>query len=436
MPRTDTIRLLPCATLTAGLILLATTPLLGQRYSATGRTETPQAPATGTVVPNTQPTRAAAFGPPGISGAPATSQGRPGSPDVSSLGTPSNQSLDAANPAASPAAKSQLIEGGKILARINGELVLAGEILPQIESFLQQNKSQIPESQFETVKRQAMESALRQLIDTKLLYSEFRRSVPEEGRIEVEKRLAEQFDKKVVPEMLERAKIAGRAELDAKMRETGSSLEAQKRAYRERTLARQWRGRSINRDPEISRAELLAYYEDHSADYEVDARARWEEIMVRFDRFSTRGDAHRRLCEIGNEVLTRRVAFADAAKQHSQGFTSDEGGQRDWTTQGALVAKKIDTALFSPSLPVGAMSPILESDTGYHIVRVVERQDAGRTPFVEAQVEIRKTLREQKVTEESNAYLAKLRKNARVWTIFDDEPPTDISQAKGGGLRR
>jgi len=281
-----------------------------------------------------------------------------------------------------------------------------------------------------------MESALRQLIDTKLLYSEFRRKVPEEGLQEIEKRIVEQFDSKVLPRLIEREEVAGRVELDAKMRATGSSLESRKQAYIEGTLAQQWHRQSINRDPEISRAELLAHYEERLKEYEFDARVRWEEITVRFDRFATRDEAQRRLCGIGNDVMAGRTAFADAARQHSHGFTSAKGGQHGWTTQGALVAKNIDEALFSPSLTVGAMSPILESDSGYHIIRVVQRQDAGRTPFVEAQVEIREKLRKEKVEEESKAYLADLRKNARVWTIFDDEPPANISRANGGGMLR
>jgi parvulin-like peptidyl-prolyl isomerase len=421
VPRIDTTCLLVRATFVAWL-LLATSPVLGQRYSASGNTETAQPPAAEPGVPGAPPSRAAVFDPPGYRAI----------QDTSPLGSGISDSQGVA----SPARDSQLIEGGKILARINGELVLAGEILPQVEGFLRQNRNQIPDSQLAAVKRQGMETALRQLIDTKLLYSEFRRKVPEEGLQEIEKRIVEQFDLKVLPRLIEREEVAGRIELDAKMRATGSSLESRKQAYIEGTLAQQWHRQSINRDPEISRAELLAHYEERLKEYEFEARARWEEITVRFDRFATRDEAQRRLCEIGNDVMAGRIAFADAARQHSHGFTSAQGGQHDWTTQGALVAKNIDEALFSPSLTVGAMSPILESDSGYHIVRVVQRQDAGRTPFVEAQVEIREELRKEKVEEESKAYLADLRKNARVWTIFNNEPPANISRANDGGMLR
>ena len=77
----------------------------------------------------------------------------------------------------------------------------------------------------------------------------------------------------------------------------------------------------------------------------------------------------------------------------------------------------LDKALFA--LPVGTMSRILEDETGFHIVRVVEREDAHRTAFEKVQTEIREKL--QKKQEEANAHevIERLRKEIPVRTIFD-----------------
>ena len=58
-----------------------------------------------------------------------------------------------------------------------------------------------------------------------------------------------------------------------------------------------------------------------------------------------------------------------------KGPTSHEGGRYDWTTKGSLVSDVIDQAIFS--LPVGKLSRILEDEKGFHIVRVIEREDCG-----------------------------------------------------------
>jgi hypothetical protein len=60
-----------------------------------------------------------------------------------------------------------------------------------------------------------------------------------------------------------------------------------------------------------------------------------------------------------------------------------------------------------------------------HIVRVVERKDAGRTPFLEAQVGIRSTLLAERQRRAEDEYLRKLRDRTPVWSVFDAGPAGD-----------
>jgi len=120
---------------------------------------------------------------------------------------------------------------------------------------------------------------------------------------------------------------------------------------------------------------------------------------------------------MGNEVLAGRP-FAEVAKARSEGPTAATGGACDWAGQGSLASKVLDEALFS--LPVGQLSTIIEDGETLHIVRVIEREEAGRTPFLDAQVAIRDALREERRTKALDDYLAKLRERTPVWTVFDD----------------
>ena len=95
------------------------------------------------------------------------------------------------------------------------------------------------------------------------------------------------------------------------------------------------------------------------------------------------------------------------ARRGSQSATAKNGGAYDWTTAGSLVSKEIDQAVFT--LPVGRMSQVIESDRGFHIVRVIDRKEAGLTPFTEAQVDIRKKLKEESWIRQRKAYLDKIR---------------------------
>ena len=60
------------------------------------------------------------------------------------------------------------------------------------------------------------------------------------------------------------------------------------------------------------------------------------------------------------------------------------------------------------------------------IVRVSERTEAGRTPFIEAQVGIKEALLLERRKREMDAYLAKLKDRTPVWTIFDNGPNADV----------
>ena len=86
--------------------------------------------------------------------------------------------------------------------------------------------------------------------------------------------------------------------------------------------------------------------------------------------------------------------------------------------------------------PVGQLSAILEDGQTLHIVRVVERTEAGRIPFLEAQVDIRQMLQEERRKRDLDDYLAKLKERTPVWTIFDEQPPTATARTGSAGVTR
>jgi parvulin-like peptidyl-prolyl isomerase len=70
---------------------------------------------------------------------------------------------------------------------------------------------------------------------------------------------------------------------------------------------------------------------------------------------------------------------------------------------------------------LGQLSHGIESEHGFHIVRVLERKMAGRTPFTEAQSKIREKLEAEQKEVLLTAELQEVRKKARVWTKWDGD---------------
>jgi len=324
-------------------------------------------------------------------------------------------------------------ESAQILARVGANVILASEVLAAVNEILVQYRDKIPKEQLEIQRKMLIKRLLEQRIDIKLIHQDALRNIPSENIAKITERLEEQFELVEVPRRMKVAEIGSRSELDQKLQALGTSLDREKRTFSERVLAQQWLNQQVKSDEEISHEEMLAYYQEHLSEFEYPARARWEQLTVRKNKFPMAAEARAELARMGNQVIDG-TPLAEIAKTQSHGPTASEGGVRDWTTQGSLVSESLDKALFG--LPVGQLSQILEDDRGYHIIRVLEREEARRTPFLEAQVQIREKIKDQRDKEAREAYLARLKEEIPVWTVFDQDPAPKESASYSRFLER
>lgn len=316
-------------------------------------------------------------------------------------------------------------EAAKIIARVGDEVVLAGDLYGQVNKFLQDRINEVPEAQRSMLtpeliserRWQLMKQILPQMIDGKLVYLDFLRSIPSERIVEIQDSLYKAFDDQRLPSLIEQAKVNSAADLDSLLRSFGSSLDQQRRTFAEQLAAMQWKERNANDAKEISHQDLVDYYRAHIEDYRIVAKARWEQLSALDSETFSREKSKQLVAAMGNEVF-RGAALAAVAKRSSQGVTAVDGGKFDWTTKGSLRSTEIDQALFS--LPVGYLSKIIEDDQGCHIIRVTERQEESVVPFLEVQREIRKKIKEERSETALSEYVEKLRNEFPVWTVFDD----------------
>jgi parvulin-like peptidyl-prolyl isomerase len=81
------------------------------------------------------------------------------------------------------------------------------------------------------------------------------------------------------------------------------------------------------------------------------------------------------------------------------------------------------------------MSKFVTDEDGPHIIRVIERKEAGRTPFEEVQNDIKMAIRKSRFQEQVVNYLDKLKKETIVQTIFD-QPAAELANPISGQLLR
>lgn len=318
---------------------------------------------------------------------------------------------------------AQEFEASQCLAIVGDQHIFAGDILPQVDQALEPYREKAPAAVLKEQRRLLTKQLLNQAVETKILYIAFLRSIPadkqEEALKTVRKKVFEEFDRDQLAKAMEKAQVNSPAELDLKLRRYGSSLYKQRMAYLESKLSRASIGQKVKIDPEITFEEMLRHYQQHGTEFEFPARARWHQLTVLFEKFPSKEAAQQTIVQMYNEVYLGGTPMEAVARRSSQESKAAEGGFHDWTTKGSLASDEIDRAVFS--LPLSRLSPVIEDSRGLHIIRVLERQEAGRTPFEEAQVGIKETIRKEKVKQAITDYVEKAKKDIPVWTVFDAE---------------
>jgi len=323
-------------------------------------------------------------------------------------------------------------EPAELLALVGDVPILVGDILPKVDRRIRTQiagkEAEIPEEELKIVRLQMMRGILAQTIQLRMLGQVFVLdkvgAVNADQRKEAQGQIAMQATKSFysgeVPRMMKELKLSTVQELDQKLREKGSSLEIAKEDYVGGILGRLMIQQMIPQDPEVNLNEIHEYYDQHQDQYQRRAKARWEQLTVLFSKFPSRQAAYEAISEMGREAYFGGNVQT-VAKEKSQEPLASSGGVHDWTNQGSLRSKPLDEQLFL--LPLNRLSQIIEDQDGLHIVRILERREAGVTPLSEVQDEIRKKLKEQKSQAAEKELMERISRDVPVWTRFPQDIP-------------
>ena len=356
-----------------------------------------------------------------------------------------------------PPTQPKLCEMSLILGRVGDDVVLTGDLLYGVEELIANNAARIPEDKRAEQRAAIMKEVtdgiheyaahvaagdpdpakgmsdshrmfiyrmVQQLLEAKMLYQDFRKTVPKEGLEQITERVDRYFEDSQVKILMKRENVTTRAELENALQAKGSSLDRERKIFTEQFVGRQWIMQEVKPEGglEITHQDMIDWFNAHHKEFEQPAKVRWEELMVSFakhphvDSVGFHDEAYAALAAMGNRVIAR-VPLAEVARSTSDGATAKEGGAWEWTRRGSLDSKTIDDAIFS--LPVGNLSPILEAADGYHIVRVVERQEASSTSFLVAQKTVKERIEKERLDAKQKEKIDELRAKYPFWTVFD-----------------
>jgi peptidyl-prolyl cis-trans isomerase D len=158
----------------------------------------------------------------------------------------------------------------------------------------------------------------------------------------------------------------------------------------------------------VSDTDVKADYDAHAAQYVRPEQRHARHILFKLppgagaaDKAAARDKAVAALAR-----AQKGEDFATLARSMSQDtMSAPQGGDLGWFGRGAMV-KPFDDAVFST--PPGQFAPIVETEFGFHVLRVEEAREAGTTPFDEVKDSIRRRLELQRAQDLASAEAQRL----------------------------
>jgi peptidyl-prolyl cis-trans isomerase C len=167
----------------------------------------------------------------------------------------------------------------------------------------------------------------------------------------------------------------------------------------------------------ITPEEMKAFYDSHPEFFKAPERVRASHILIKVEPTATDADkakARERIVAI-QQRLKKGEDFATVAKESSECPSGANGGDLDYFQRGQMVGPFEDAAF---TLKPGTMSDIVETQFGYHLIKVTDKKDASTVAYDEIKTKIEDYMKQQKVNEQLTQYVAQLKKGAKIETFL------------------
>ena len=163
----------------------------------------------------------------------------------------------------------------------------------------------------------------------------------------------------------------------------------------------------------VSEQDAQAYYDTHPEAFKQPEQIKASHILVTVDPKddpAKKAEALKKI-ESVQETLKACGDFAALAKESSDCPSKEKGGDLGYFGTGQMVKPFEDAAL---ALKPGETSGIVETQFGYHIIKLTDIKPEGIMPYAEVKNQLLQYLKQEKVKAELDSYLAVLEKSAKI----------------------
>jgi peptidyl-prolyl cis-trans isomerase C len=314
-------------------------------------------------------------------------------------GAAASETAPAAAPAPLPPAKPVPAQLPDVVARVNGEAINKAELENAVKGLEGRAGGPVPADQRDRVYR----GVLDDMIAYRLLVQEVKAR------------------KIIVPESdidAQIAQIRSQFQTDAQFQQALTMQKMTLAAVRDDARSELGVGKLVETEIAgkiaVTPEAVTDFYQKNQDKFQQGARVRASHILIAVPE--TADAAAKQQAKTKAEAVLKDLKggkdFAAAAKESSQDpGSAPSGGDLGFFEQGQMVPP-FEQAAFA--LKPGAMSELVESPFGFHIIKVAEKQDARVVPLEEAKPKIDEFLSSQNRQTQTQAFVSTLKAKAKI----------------------
>jgi peptidyl-prolyl cis-trans isomerase C len=287
------------------------------------------------------------------------------------------------------------------MARVNGTTITRRELDRAVKVMLAQNQVQQPLPP--EIMKQAQDAALEQLTSAELLFQEAAKQQPKD------------LDKQIADKLaINRAKFSSDADFEKALKGVDMTLKdiqdfTRKDIIISSFIEKEYAGKVV-----VTDAAAQKFYDENQEKYfKKPESARASHILIGVDPKASPVDRKKALEKA--QALLKRVRsgenFADLAKSDSTCPSASQGGDLGSFGRGQMVLP-FEQAAFA--LKPGEVSDVVETQFGYHIIKLTEKQEASTEKFENVKAKIVEFLKRENTQKSVLDLVAKLKTTAKI----------------------
>ncbi|HEX2222611.1 MAG TPA: peptidylprolyl isomerase [Thermoanaerobaculia bacterium] len=329
----------------------------------------------------------------------APSQNQAAAPGQAAPGTAAGQPAAPATPAVAPDKMPAVV------AKVNGEEIKKEDLMEEADKL----KAQL--TQMGQAQQAASDQFYRQVLDGMISRTLLTQAAKAQGVA-----VTEDEAKKEVEEL--RARFPNAEAFQQALTAQGITEKELLDEARKQLTVQKFVESKILAEVKVTDAVAKDFYDKNQAQMKRPEQVHARHILIRADANAPAADKQKAKAK-AEELLARAKKGEDFAKLASE--NSDDpgskanGGDLSWFSRGQMV-EPFEKAAFS--LQPNQISPVVETQFGYHVIQVLEKKAETTVPFEEAKDRISEFLKNQQSQQAVQSRIQQLRTQGKVETFI------------------